>query len=152
VLVLLTTASRVGAGPISEAVRSGDLKAVRRAVRDFPAEIDATDATEECTPIHVASHEGYREIGAYLTAKGAKVDVFAAAGLGMKDELARLLMGRRVSPQDRSCRGMTPLQVAAKNGQRACAELLLGHGADVNARHELSKWTPLFWALAGRDV
>jgi ankyrin repeat protein len=42
--------------------------------------------------------------------------------------------------------GLTPLHAAAVNGFKIEAELLLAHGADVNAKDDKGQ-TPLHWAM-----
>lgn len=49
--------------------------------------------------------------------------------------------------------GWTPLHLAAHYGHSQVAEMLLAHGADVNARatNDLGS-SPLLWAIMGQDV
>jgi ankyrin repeat protein len=49
--------------------------------------------------------------------------------------------------------GFTPLHWAASSGHKDVAELLLAHGADVNAKNN-NDWTPLYYAVSGghKDV
>src|SRR6185295_807592 len=81
-------------------------------------------------PLHVAL--GDPEMAAHLIARGAVVDVFAAAGLG--DE-ARV---RATGPD-----GATALHFAST---AAVARLLLDRGADLGARDAFHGGTPLRWA------
>jgi ankyrin repeat protein len=49
--------------------------------------------------------------------------------------------------------GMTPLQHAAYKGHRELCEILLNHGADVNANsHEHGYTSLMFAALSGKSV
>lgn len=49
--------------------------------------------------------------------------------------------------------GWTPLHMAARLGHCAVVEVLLAHGADVNARaHNGLANTPLLWAVMGRQT
>ena len=47
-----------------------------------------------------------------------------------------LLRQRGADINARDCHGMTPLMVAARNGQREIVERLLKAGADANATHK----------------
>jgi ankyrin repeat protein len=67
----------------------------------------------------------------FLVARGAVIDVTAAAKFGMVDRLAEILAADPAAVQVRSGDGKTPLHWAK---DLATARLLIEHGADVNAR------------------
>jgi ankyrin repeat protein len=95
---------------------------------------------------HTVECQRQREVGEYLAAKGAKVDLVFAAALGRTDLVARLIA------QDG--RGAEALVWAAMNGRDATVSQLLDMGADVNGRAHVSgaDITPLHGAAwAGWD-
>ncbi len=59
--------------------------------------------------------------------------------------------GADVAVTSRNPMTLTPLHSAAANGNREICELLLDHGAEVNARQH-GGWTPLFSAAARGDA
>lgn len=88
------------------------------------------------------------ELAAYAIARGAIVDVHAAARLWMMDRL-RLLVGN--DPQAVHARGgdgQTPLHVA---GSVEVAAYLLNHGASIDARDIDHESTPAQYAVSQRQ-
>ncbi len=75
----------------------------------------------------------------FLIARGATLDAKSAAGLGRIDDLAALLAADPESVKMRGGDGQTPLHVAPTV---AIAELLLRHGAEIDARDVDHESTP----------
>ena len=100
--------------------------------------------TNGWTPLLQASHLGFRDIAALLLKKGADVNAQGSQGFGpllvavgnRHAATARLLLdqdGVRVDLNNTG--GWTSLMKACKTGQLELARLLLGKGANVNARN-----------------
>lgn len=88
------------------------------------------------------------ELAAYAIERGANVDVHAAARLGLIDKLRELLS---VDPQlvhARGGDGQTPLHFASTI---EVAELLLSHGADIDARDVDHESTPAQYMIRDRQ-
>jgi ankyrin repeat protein len=103
-----------------------------------------------------AAYAGRREIFELLLRRGAGVNLFEAAALGL-DETAREILGRDPGlVKAHSHDGWTALHLAAFFGHRDLAALLLDQGADVNARSQSERFardnTPLHAAAANRHV
>jgi hypothetical protein len=95
---------------------------------------------------HTVECQRQREVGEYLAAKGAKVDLVFAAALGRTDLVASLIAG-----DDRVAEALV---WAAMNGRDLTVAQLLDLGADVNGRAHVSgaDITPLHGAAwAGWD-
>ena len=95
------------------------------------------------TPLDEALFAKQKEVARLLIAKGATVDIHAAAALGMMDELRHFL---RVDPRQTNQPdplGYTPLTWAAGYGQIAAAELLVAHGANPADKDSVA----LHWAV-----
>jgi cytohesin len=106
------------------------------------ADIHAT-SEDGYTPLHAAIiGDGNERTANHLWTRGARRDIFGAAALG-KIKFVRESI--RIDPglvHARDGRGMTPLHWAAMRNQQVIAELLLGSGADINARDQREE-TPL---------
>jgi ankyrin repeat protein len=79
-----------------------------------------------------------------LVARGATLTPHAAAGLGFTDELAKILQSDPKAIDAKGCDACTPLHFAR---DIATAELLLAHGARIDARDEDHLSTPAQWLL-----
>jgi ankyrin repeat protein len=88
------------------------------------ADVEAKDATNSGTALHLAVFNNSCGITALLLAHGA-------------------------DPNAAAMNGYTPLHFAASYGYGDIAELLLAHGADVNAATTLDGATPLLESVAG---
>lgn len=80
----------------------------------------------------------------YLIERGARVTIHAAAALGLADQLDRLIAADPQCIRDTGGDGQTALHVAA---DVAIIDLLLAHGADINARCEDHQSTPLQYQI-----
>jgi len=89
---------------------------------------------EECAP----------ELAPWLMERGARLDACSAARLGMLPELAALLDADPAAVHLRGGDGQTPLHFAATI---EVAELLLGNGADLDARDVDHESTPAQYML-----
>jgi ankyrin repeat protein len=143
-----------GDSPLIDAVRSGDVDAVRSRLEDT---VDVDDRLGDgSTALQWAVHEQQPEMVDLLLGAGADVTtanrhgvsaVWLAAENGDASMLERLLDagadGNRTMPG-----GETVLMTAARAGEPAAVRVLLAHGADPNAREELRGQTALMWAAA----
>jgi ankyrin repeat protein len=101
------------------------------------------------SPLHYAASAGNLEIAKMLIAKGAQIN---AQSRDYTQESGWVsVSGNTVSARNVSSRkiieGRTPLQLAAKNGHKEMAELLIAKGANVNMRDNYGS-TALHWAAA----
>jgi ankyrin repeat protein len=109
------------------------------------------------TPLHLASLLDHRDVAVLLLDNQA--DVNSKSGAGVSDEngpaihVLSVLLGAGVTiAHTRSYGGgATPLHLAALSGHKDLAEILLAHGADVNAKDNSGK-TPLQLAKRRKDV
>lgn len=137
--------------PLHYAVMSGDVQAVDTLL-ERGADIDAIESSHGLTPLGYAAvfPNQKRDVAMHLIERGARVDVFSAAALGLKDEVERLvsqdpnLVHTRLSAADWQ---MQPLHVAAWRGHKDVVRALLDHGADANATDDIG--TPLDRAEEG---
>lgn len=130
--------------PLHWAASSDDV-AVLDALLDAGADIEAPGAVlGGGTPLTDARGFGQWRVARRLVERGAHTRLVDAATLGMLDRLRALLAD-----------GPDRVEVshafwgACHGGQRACAELLLGHGADVDWLPWWDEVTPLDVATAG---
>jgi ankyrin repeat protein len=79
-----------------------------------------------------------------LLQRGARVTVHAAAGMGLTDHLAHMLEADPSLIDAKGCDGCTPLHFAR---DVATAELLLDHGARIDARDDDHDSTPIQWLI-----
>lgn len=84
-----------------------------------------------------------------LIARGAEITVWAAAGLGLMDELQAILRNHPQMALERGGDGKTALHCAATV---EIAELLIHHGADLNARDTDHAATPLQYLIGNEPV
>jgi ankyrin repeat protein len=135
---------------IFEAVKAGDIDAVRALLDANPALVNArTDSG--MTPIVTATYWGRREVADVLIASGAEVDLHTAAALGMTQRVGDLLEAAPALIDRHSPDGWTALALSAYFGQAEVARLLLELGADLNVYSTNDNANqPLHAAIAGK--
>ncbi len=137
--LLLATAA--GAQEIFDAIRRGDVPAVRALLEKSPALVDFRDENGT-TPLHVAASRGNMEIIVCLLDNGAKIEsqnaeaktpLHLAATNDRADAVACLLKrGAALETRDDYLRTALVL-CARERGQAATGRVLVEAGADVNA-------------------
>lgn len=96
----------------------------------------------------VLDHDHDPGFVSFLIERGARVDVHAAARLGMLDRLEQLVSANPELVPARGGDGQTPLHFA-KNVE--IAEYLLDHGADIDARDVDHESTAAQWMVRDRQ-
>lgn len=155
IVICLVSASPALAGPLHDAVKSGDLDDVQRLI-SAGQDVNVRDKKGE-TPLHWAADGNHYSVAKLLIKKGAYVNardmngntpLHYAAYRGNK-KITELLIskGADINAKDNSL-GVTPLWRSAEGGQAAVAELLINKGAQVDAASELGGLTPLQIAAA----
>ena len=92
-------------------------------------------------------HSASPEIARYAIERGARVDIHAAARLGLFDRVRELLAADPGLVHARGGDGQTPLHFASTE---QIASYLLDHGADIDARDIDHESTPAQWMLGER--
>jgi len=112
-----------------------------------------TQVDHEVDPSGVR-RERMKKMAAFLIARGAKVDVLSASGLGLLDRLRAILKADPASVHFTGTDGKwpQPLIWAARRKQLAAAKLLLDAGANVNAPSPWSNSTALHHAAGAGDI
>jgi len=135
-----------------DACKADDRDRVQGMLAKDPALAGAQASNGE-TPVMSALYRGHMEIVDALVAAGAPLDLFAASALGRRDIVEARLAEDPSGVTRLSYDGWTPLHLAAFFGQVEAAELLLAHGAGINARSINAIYnTPLHAAVAGGRV
>jgi ankyrin repeat protein len=95
-------------------------------------------------------HSASPELAAYAMARGAIVDVHAAARLGMMEKLTELVTADPELVHARGGDGQTPLHFVPRGGIEI-AKYLLDHGAAIDARDVDHESTPAQWMIRDRQ-
>ena len=134
-----------------DAIKDGDLAAVT-ALLDGNAEL-ANAVNEQGTAAHTfAIYNRKTDIAELLEARGARIDIFAAAMAGRLKEVCEMLDGNKALVKLMSHDGWTPLHLAAFFGHPEIAAALLASGASVTERSQNAMSNmPLHAAVAGRN-
>lgn len=120
-----------------------DLEAVKRLAEAEGADLEARGPDGE-TPLQAASHMGRKDIAAFLLSKGARLDPYGAALLGMRAELAGFLQEDPELLQRPGVHKAFPvLFMALTGGHVELSRWLIEQGAPLPER------SPLIHAAAG---
>jgi len=139
---------------IFDAIKSGDVDAVRSELRDDPSAAAArTDG--DVSAVRAALYAHRQDLADVVLEAGPELDVFDAAATGDVDRLTALLDGDPNLSGSWSGDGFAPLHLAAFFGRGDAVRLLLDRGADVAAvaRNDMAVQA-LHSAVAGghRDI
>jgi ankyrin repeat protein len=151
-MLLLALSGLIQAGPIHEAIETGELAGVKAALAENPKAVNEKNS-ENNTPLHLAAMNGHLEISKALITAGADVNAgdnensppIVNAALGAHYDVVKLLLKKGASATLKDDNEMTPLHFAAMGGNAQIIKLLLDKGADVNALNN-SQLTPLIYA------
>jgi ankyrin repeat protein len=159
-VVVVTVALAAGDSPLTQAVKAGDVQAVRVLITSG-ADVNVRSG-DGSTPLLWAVHHATPEIARALTAAGAAVDAANDFGITPLLQASRtgnaaivdLLLQAGADPALTHPEGETPLMAAARAGSVPAVRLLLARGADVNAAETFQTTTALMWAAGEghRDV
>lgn len=126
---------------IFDALRKGDVQAVKAIVETSPRLVDARDGDGR-TPLHHAAAGGSADLVGYLVSKGAKLELQDAhhhtplhlAAMSNRTEAVAVLLKSGAALETRDDYLRTALILCARErGQAAAGRLLIEAGADVNA-------------------
>jgi len=149
---LLGSAVGAAAGPVVDAVKSGNDSALRALLAE---RADANDADADgTTALHWAVHGGYAPLATALLDAGADVAAtnrYGVPALYLAAEngdapMTKLLLERGADPNTALPDGETALLTAARTGEVATIETLLAHGANPNHQEGWKGQTALMWA------
>jgi ankyrin repeat protein len=136
---------------IFEAVKDGDVDAVRQALADDPAAAGQRDDKGLSVLLYALYRDRAQMVEAILDAD-PELDVFDAAAVGRSDRLEELLSANPVLVSAFASDGFAPLHLAVFFGHPDAARFLLERRADVNAvAHNEMRVMPLHSAVAGRN-
>lgn len=131
------------------AVKAGDLNAVKSLLAANPLLVNATDADGN-SAILIATYWDKGDVADALLAHAPKLNVFEAAAAGQLSHVKQQVEDNPALIHAWSQDGFTPLHLAVFFGRRDVAEFLLARNPNVNAvAHNPIKVTPLHSAAAG---
>ncbi len=139
VLAFLIAFPLLGAEEIHDAVKSGDLAAVKAILSAQPDRLKAVNE-RGYTPLHIAARESRIEMASFLLEKGADLEAknptgvtpLYAAVASKKPEAVRFLLDKGADPNAQTRYQTTPLFAAAESGSVEIIRLLIERKADVN--------------------
>jgi ankyrin repeat protein len=115
--------------PLHSAASRGNAK-IARLLLDHDADVNARDILNRTPLTHIYLFRPRREMAELLIARGAEVDIFAAAAFGKIARLKELLDRDPRLLESFTFALLTPLHFAALNGQVEAVKLLLERGAN----------------------
>ncbi|MGH2522814.1 MAG: ankyrin repeat domain-containing protein, partial [Anaerolineales bacterium] len=110
----------------------GNFARVEALLEQYPALLNASASWNE-TAIEAAAQTGQVEIANLLLAAGAPFTICTTAMLGQTDRVAEFLKTDPAQAHAKGAHGISVLYHAVIRGNRDIAEMLLAHGAAVNA-------------------
>jgi ankyrin repeat protein len=110
----------------------GDFARVKAMLAERPSLLDARASFDE-TALQAAAQMARRDMIEFLLAQGAPLDICTAAVLGLKDRVEAFLRADPGQAQARGSHGIPVMYYPVVAGRKDIAELLLAHGAEVNA-------------------
>ena len=110
----------------------GDYERVKELVTQYPALATANASWVE-TPIEAAAQMGRRDIVEFLLNAGAPLDICTAAMLGDVERVEAFLREDPGLKDAKGAHGIPVMYYPAIIGNTVIAEILLEHGADINA-------------------
>ncbi len=109
-----------------------DLAAVKRVLEEYPSVVNRPASWGE-RAIQGAAQMGQKDIAELLLGAGAPLDICTAAMLGLTDRVEQFLQSDPALAYATGAHKLPVLFHAAVSGQIPVAEVLVAHGADVNA-------------------
>jgi ankyrin repeat protein len=140
-----------GTLPLHLAARSPQAVSLLKSLLEHGAAVDAVDSLGR-TALHVAIEQQCEEAILLMVQRDAATDIFAAAGMGQAEQVARLLAEEPSLARAAQADGTTALFYAAWKGDARSVRLLLDAGAEVSpqAKRFWACLTPLHAALQQR--
>jgi ankyrin repeat protein len=153
-LAIVTLAAFIATTPLVDAVRQGDVQAVRALVKTG-VDVNQPDG-DGATPLHWATHQDSIDLVRVLLGAGASVNAVNDLGITPLHLAAangnvvslRLLLEKRANANAAAASGVTPLMEASRSGSVDAVRLLLANGAHVNAKEFARGQTALMWAVS----
>jgi uncharacterized protein len=142
--------------PLVIAARTQDAATVRALLATQPA-ADVNQRTADGTSaLHWAVYHGDADLVAQLLAAGADANArndygstpMSEAAIRGELKILRALLAAHADVDSANADGQTALMILSRTGNVAAAELLIAHGAQVNAREKWRDQSALMWAAA----
>lgn len=133
-----------------DAVKKGDLEAIRSALAANPALLNAPNEAGQGAFL-LAKYYRQEAVAEFLLSQGAKLNFFDQCVAGQTESVISQIEATPALLESHSGDGWTPLHLAAFFGAQDLAEALLARGAVIDARSTNNMQnTPLHAAVAGR--
>lgn len=110
----------------------GNFARVKELLAEYPAVLNAVASWRE-TAIGAATQMGHKDIAQFLLDHGAPLDIFTATIFGMTDRVKAFLQEDPGLVNATGPHGIPSLYYPGIHGTKDIAEILLDHGAQVNA-------------------